>query len=265
MAEQTKGKSDLFSAIGSLVGLMASGGNPMGAALGGGLGSLMAGGSLDDALQSGIGGLLSGNAGPNMTSLFNPNYRDSRPRPDSSKQNVLQNVLAGAVGGNMRGGPGPLMGGIAGAAADPSVKGLNMGNNMSPLMYGVFSEMMRQQQRPRFENLMSELELRQYETGERRPDYKGYVLPETPRRQAGASGGVRPQLAQGGYIQGPGTGTSDSIPAKIYQNGGPVQEAAMSDGEFVMTEAAVRGAGRGNPDQGAANMYRMMNALEQRA
>ena len=47
----------------------------------------------------------------------------------------------------------------------------------------------------------------------------------------------------GGMIAGPGTGKSDSIPAAIYQNGGRVQEARLSDGEFVMTADAVKGAG----------------------
>jgi hypothetical protein len=68
--------------------------------------------------------------------------------------------------------------------------------------------------------------------------------------------------AMGGYVEGPGTGTSDSIPAKIYQDGQPVQEAALSDGEFVMTERAVRGAGNGDPRAGAARMYEMMRKFE---
>ena len=71
--------------------------------------------------------------------------------------------------------------------------------------------------------------------------------------------------AQGGFIEGPGTGKSDSIPAMIYQNGGPVQEAALSDGEFVMTADAVKGAGGGNRAKGAAEMYKMMNQYERRA
>ena len=71
--------------------------------------------------------------------------------------------------------------------------------------------------------------------------------------------------ANGGFIQGPGTGKSDSIPAMIYQNGGPVQEARLSDGEFVMTANAVKGAGNGNRATGAAKMYQMMNSLERRA
>ena len=64
--------------------------------------------------------------------------------------------------------------------------------------------------------------------------------------------------AMGGYIEGPGTGTSDSIPAAIYQDGKRVGEAALSNGEFVMKKAAVDGAG------GAAQMYRMMHDLEKR-
>lgn len=66
----------------------------------------------------------------------------------------------------------------------------------------------------------------------------------------------------GGYISGPGTGRSDSVPAKIYQDGRPVQEARLSDGEFVMTERAVRGAGNGDRAAGAARMYRLMREFE---
>ena len=59
--------------------------------------------------------------------------------------------------------------------------------------------------------------------------------------------------AHGGHIMGPGTGTSDSIPAYL------------SDGEFVMTADAVKGAGRGDRKKGAAKMYAMMNKFEGRA
>lgn len=73
------------------------------------------------------------------------------------------------------------------------------------------------------------------------------------------------QFAMGGMIEGPGTGTSDSIPAQIYQGGNPVQEAALSDGEFVMTNAAVAGAGAGDRAKGAAKMYQMMKQFEGKA
>lgn len=57
----------------------------------------------------------------------------------------------------------------------------------------------------------------------------------------------------GGEVSGPGTGTSDSV------------EAMLSDGEFVMTAQAVRGAGDGDRDIGAARMYDMMAELEAQA
>ena len=59
--------------------------------------------------------------------------------------------------------------------------------------------------------------------------------------------------AGGGEVMGPGSGTSDSIPAML------------SDGEFVMTARAVRNAGGGDRSLGAARMYDMMNRFEQGA
>jgi hypothetical protein len=53
-----------------------------------------------------------------------------------------------------------------------------------------------------------------------------------------------------GMIQGPGTETSDDIPAML------------SDGEFVMTARAVRGAGGGDRQQGFRKMYDIMRAFE---
>ena len=58
---------------------------------------------------------------------------------------------------------------------------------------------------------------------------------------------------QGGEIEGPGTGTSDSIPAML------------SDGEFVMTAKAVRGAGGNDREKGAKRMYAMMRQFEKEA
>jgi hypothetical protein len=68
--------------------------------------------------------------------------------------------------------------------------------------------------------------------------------------------------AEGGEIAGPGTGTSDSIPATIYQDGKPVRKAALSDGEFVMTADAVKGAGNGSRERGITRMYELMRRFE---
>jgi hypothetical protein len=72
-------------------------------------------------------------------------------------------------------------------------------------------------------------------------------------------------LNQGGLIEGPGTGTSDDVKAGIYQNGRKVQEARLSDEEFVMTKKAVTGAGNGDPKLGAKRMYAMMDKFERMA
>ena len=76
-------------------------------------------------------------------------------------------------------------------------------------------------------------------------------------------GMAEPQF--GGLLRGPGTGTSDSIPGMIYQNGKPVQRAALSDGEFVFTNKAVKAAGGGSIEKGADAMYELMNKLERKA
>jgi len=67
-----------------------------------------------------------------------------------------------------------------------------------------------------------------------------------------ADGGIL-DLDAGGELKGPGTGTSDSIPAML------------SDGEFVMTAKAVRGAGGGDRREGARKMYEAMDKLEAQA
>ena len=65
------------------------------------------------------------------------------------------------------------------------------------------------------------------------------------------SGGITElNLTAGGASNGPGTGTSDSIPAKL------------SDGEFVMTAKAVENFGGGDRYEGARKMYNMMNTLD---
>jgi hypothetical protein len=81
-------------------------------------------------------------------------------------------------------------------------------------------------------------------TGSPNPYYKyGY-----------ADGGqIEVDARVGGHLKGPGTGTSDSIPAKL------------SDGEFVMTARAVKGAGGGSRAAGAKRMYDMMHQFEKRA
>lgn len=71
-----------------------------------------------------------------------------------------------------------------------------------------------------------------------------------PDLKYAAKGGEMEFPRRNGYIAGPGTETSDDIPAML------------SDGEFVMTARAVRGAGGGDRKRGVANMYNIMRAFE---
>ena len=69
-------------------------------------------------------------------------------------------------------------------------------------------------------------------------------------QQAAQGGEMQNFPRRTGYIAGPGTETSDSIPAML------------SDGEFVMNAKAVRGAGGGSREKGVQRMYDMMRAFE---
>jgi len=87
---------------------------------------------------------------------------------------------------------------------------------------------------------------------EQYPDlYKQYLAQMQPQPQYSAAGGPMESFPRRtGYIAGPGTETSDDIPAML------------SDGEFVMNAKAVRGAGNGSREEGVRNMYQMMRAFE---
>ncbi len=243
----------LLSAIGGMIGLAVGG--PVGAALGSGIGSLAGGGDFKDALKSGILGYGIGSipgaagfakAGTGALGL-------------SGLMGGAGGAAAAATGaGAATGAAGAGAAGVAGAGAGAAAQGglgpFLTGMAQNPLVMASLMEAFQ----PRG-SMMTPLQQQQMATGERLPNYRGTAAPDF------RYGGNNPSFAMGGYIEGPGTGTSDSIPAKIYQNGGPVQEAMLSDGEFVMTADAVRGAGGGDRGKGAAKMYEMMNRLERRA
>jgi hypothetical protein len=65
-----------------------------------------------------------------------------------------------------------------------------------------------------------------------------------------ATGGAIHYPRKNGPISGPGTGTSDQVPAML------------SDGEFVFTAKAVRAAGKGSRRAGAKRMLALMKHLE---
>jgi hypothetical protein len=61
----------------------------------------------------------------------------------------------------------------------------------------------------------------------------------------------------GRFLQGPGDGTSDSIPATI----GNAQPARLADGEFVIDARTVSEIGNGSSNAGAKKLYAMMERV----
>lgn len=78
------------------------------------------------------------------------------------------------------------------------------------------------------------------------------------RAQMGMAMGGLTALARGGrFLEGPGDGTSDSIPARI----GGRQEARLADGEFVVDARTVSELGNGSSKAGAKKLYAMMDRV----
>jgi len=63
--------------------------------------------------------------------------------------------------------------------------------------------------------------------------------------------------AKGGYLDGPGDGMSDSIPATIANK----QPARLADGEFVVPADVVSHLGNGSTKAGAQRLYSMMDKV----
>ena len=87
--------------------------------------------------------------------------------------------------------------------------------------------------------------LREYQDPAFRYETDRFVIPTVSMAHGGSF-----DTPVDGEVKGPGTGPSDSVPAKL------------SDGEFVLTAKSVRGAGGGDRDIGAARLYDMMAELE---
>ena len=91
-------------------------------------------------------------------------------------------------------------------------------------------------------------------TGAQNPYAMNTMGQQSPRFMAQGGTATQQQFPRKtGAINGPGTETSDSIPAML------------SDGEFVFTAQAVRGAGGGSRRDGAKRMYQMMKQFEKEA
>ena len=242
------------SAIGMYIGGPA-GYAALGGALGGGIGSLVGGGDTEDALISaalgGIGGYAADKAGAFNTAL----------PPDRTPVGAVREgstaIPSFGGGSTVKSVPVTDSTGILSkigtfAKENPFTTAGIAGLGLTALGGGFDDD---------DEKKTTETAMRPYPTGKPRlgvgiVDGVEFDLNDEEerkeyfRRVREKQGIGRMMAANGGEVNGPGTGTSDSVPARL------------SDGEFVLTAKAVRGAGGGDRDLGAARMYDMMSELE---
>ena len=234
--------------IGSAIGMYFGG--PLGASIGSGIGSLAAGRSAEEALQNAalagattyaMGGKGFGKgfnfdtsgspfASPSTTSAITGNPIASVKTADTGGIGAfLKSMIPESTAGKIAlGGAGlSLLGALGGEEKQEEKKMSPFPEGKTRLGYGRIGD--------KLYNLDNEEERKKYfEDNRNRGIFSIDPL----------------EAAAGGEVKGPGTGTSDSVPARL------------SDGEFVLTAKAVRGAGGGDRNIGAARMYDMMSQLE---
>lgn len=281
----------MLAPIGGAVGFALGG--PMGAALGSGIGSLAGGGDVEDALKAAAIGGISGYAGQKFFGLTQaPSSATGIARLIPGRQMVTgyDTALGKAIVESK-----PMMGigstGFGGKALQADKGIMSMFDDMGlggKAALGLGAAGLLGALSPEEEQAVSSgyrdtgpgeafgkvvgrsgkeydvkdpTDMAQYAKELRelqKPGYDYYTDPYAPvaRSSGYAHGGdvnIDVDMGDhigGGEVNGPGTGTSDSVPARL------------SDGEFVLTAKAVRGAGNGDRDIGAARLYDMMSELE---
>ncbi len=241
-------------------------GGPMGAGFGSGIGTLLGGGSAEDALLAGAMGYAGGSmaqgyvptaAGPATKGIFAP-----AAAPTIGSQTAAANIASsatdpgiaqGLVGTEGAAGGSSILGGIGDFMAENKLLSAGLGIGALGLLSGGMEE--EGVATPYRETRAG----RPYETKVKGP-ITGATYNLANEDEVESYNEELLQLREksfkyeaGGEVNGPGTGTSDSVPARL------------SDGEFVLTAKSVRGAGNGDRDIGAARMYDMMAELESMA
>ena len=221
------------------------------AALGSGIGTLLGGGDIKDAVKNAA---LAGAAGAGLGAMsLTSGAAGAAGASAAAQQTTGQAAL---TKGGIELGVGDMVAKqVASPAARSAAAAEGIGKLLTPGNLILGSSLLAAAEEPEQLEMTAE-EREMFRTNERNPGYKGQVIPAYDYSRS---------YADGGYIQGPGTGRSDSVKAGIFQNGVPVQEARLSDGEFVFTERAVRGLGNGDRSKGAAKMYEMMRQYERMA
>ena len=260
---------DLLPIIGTAAGFYFGG--PMGASLGSGLGSLAGGKSVNDALTNaalayGVTSFVSpkvmSSSAQANTGMFGPNVLQDKlygieqvADPSMLTGNLTEGMTTGARKSSGLGGffddftmkDAFLASSLAGTALQALEKPEEVTPQRDPVggtilgsVYGPLTD--------KEYDITNPVEMSEYneEVNKFYEDDFKYEVNEPVNR---AHGGAMYEHNKMDYDT-PITGTSDSVPARL------------SDGEFVLTADAVRGAGGGDRDIGAARLYDMMSELE---
>jgi hypothetical protein len=228
------------SILGGIAGLLIPGGGAIASALGSGIGTLLEGGSGKDAIKN---ALLAGG-----TSAMFPGVASA----------IQQSAMGKAATGMFAGGGAPAAlnaassgTGIAGAFSkmgpiSKAYAGLSLGSMLAPEeKVGPFNKPEGYGGVIDSSNFLKGLYVsrftgKHYDSSEARDFADQYAEEKAKEEVPSDYTAVAPVeygtgFAMGGRIQGPGSGTSDSIPARIYQDGRPVSEARLSNNEVVLS------------------------------
>ena len=266
---------DVLPVIGTAAGFYFGG--PLGASIGSGIGSLAGGKSVNDALTNAA--LAYG-----VTSFVSPNLMQNPQATGAFGSNALQKSLySGSAGvpttlagpenflsegvttGSTSGGGSSIFGGVMDFVKENPMTSLGLGS----LALGALSSPEEEETRNpdygrpgeawdvEYRGVRYDLddpEEREEYKARKDADRKEYSEREPVLAADGGAMYGHDKMSYDtpitGEVNGPGTGTSDSVPARL------------SDGEFVLTAKSVRGAGGGDRDIGAARLYDMMAELE---
>ena len=258
-------------------------GGPAGAALGSGIGSLAGGKSVNDALTNAAlaygvtnfvsPNLMSSSAQASTSNVFGPTSMQKSlysvptgatatvPQTSTFGDSLTPEQVKAAGEASSSGGIGEFFSGmdtgdylLAGSLGLGAAGALGLlggpdepeGGPRQPDPQGEAWDVMFQGETYDLDDPAQKQAYTQAKTAAQKPDFE-YDLNAVRFAEGGAMGYDVPVR---GEVAGPGTGTSDSVPARL------------SDGEFVLTAKAVRGAGGGDRDMGAARLYDMMAELE---
>ena len=269
---------DLLPLIGTAAGFYFGG--PLGASIGSGIGSLAGGKSVNDALTNaalayGVSSFVSPSMmqNPQATGAFGSNsLQQSLYKPAATSiadvGGVAPAELADITGAQVESG-GSMFDSALDFMGDNKFLTASVGSGILGALAGTPEEEAAKERayaggeahKVAYQGVEYDLrnpdDIRAYKEAKRetqKPGFK-YDVDAVYAKHGGAmyEHGEEHPASPGDYtgeVAGAGTGTSDSVPAWL------------SDGEFVLTAKAVKGAGGGDRDIGAARMYDMMAELE---